>query len=663
MAESNIPMPKAKALGFELRSAADAVALGLPVEAGGILIPYTDIAGKPTTFFRFRFLEAPKRTGFAGITEERKPLRYVQPSKSETRLYLPPLVDWRKVAKEPKQPLLITEGEFKAACATLHTPYPCIGLGGVWSWKSAKRHAPMLPEFDDFEWEGRPVYIVFDSDAATNPKVMQAENAFAHALLSLGAEPYIARLPSLHDGSKCGLDDYIVNVGAPELEALLEECEPWQASKELHELNEEVVYVRDPGLILRLDNLQRMRPSDFVNHAYSTRVFWEEVTQGKTTKLQQKSAPREWLKWQHRAEVSQIVYEPGADRITDEGALNVWKGWGCEPEPGDVSPWTELLDHLFGGNEEARTWFERWCAYPIQHPGTKLYSACVLWGSKHGTGKSLIGYTLGKIYGENFTELEEEHLHSSHNEWAENIQFAMGDEISGGDKRNVGNRFKTMITRMKLRLNPKYVPSYTVRDCINYYFTSNHPDSMFLEDDDRRYFIWEVTCSPLSREFYDRFDAWLHGDGPKHLFAHLLQLDLGNFHPLERALDTEAKAEMRDLGRSDLATWVNQLKESPDSVLRVDSMILGYALWRSEDLLALYDPEQRGRVTVNGMSRELKRQGFQKVANGHGVITEAHGQVRLWAIRDPDKWTSMSGVACAARYDDERGSRKKKVRR
>ncbi len=660
MHESKLDVKDANVLKFKPVESSNAPA-GIPFDEPGIIIPYFDINGKPTKFWRYRYLKQPDVKGFAALVK-RKPLKYVQTKGSLNELYLPPVVDWSEIAKNALVPILITEGEFKAACASLHTPYPTIGLGGVWSWKSTSRKMPLIPGFSDFVWEERPVYIVYDSDAVTNPMVMQAENALAKALTSLGAEPHIVRLPMGDEDSKMGLDDYIVQKGVDALEELLEEAEVWSAAMELHRLNEEVVYVRDPGLILRIENLQRMSPRAFADHAFSTRVYYEEVTTKKSSTLVKKSAPKEWLTWPSRAEVPRVTYAPGEDRITEKREMNIWPGWGIHgdliPVPGDVSLWTQLLDHLFKGEPEARQWFERWCAYPIQYPGTKMYTSSVVWGLRHGTGKSFVGYALGKIYGRNFTEVDDEIISASHNDWAENKQFVMGDEITTGDKRTKSDRMKTMITRQQLRLNPKYIPSYTVPDVINYYFTSNHPDSFFLEDDDRRYFIHEVKGAPLPDEFYKKMEAWVgsphvQGPGIPALFHHLLNLNLGDFQGTSRALMTKAKRNMLESGRSDLGTWVANLKEEPDSVLKLDNHVLPYALWRSEDLLRLYDPSEKTKVTANGMARELSRQGFRKAADGNGVRT-SQGQCRLWIVREVDRLERLHGHKIGEMYDAER---------
>lgn len=635
---------------------------GLPAMEQGFLIPYFDAAGKKTSFWRYRYT-ADTRKGFAKLLKNKKPLRYAQAKDTLNEIYLPPFIKWQRILDDPSVAIVITEGELKAACATKHG-FPTIGLGGVWNFKSTAARAALLPQLEDVKWENRKVFIAYDSDAASNPQVCHAENSFARELTKRGAEPYIVRLTPSLDGSKRGLDDIIFEVGKAEVSALLAEATAWRAAQELFALNEEVVYVRDPGVILRIANSQRIAPRAFVDHAYSTRVYYEEVVTEKGTKLVEKMAAREWLRWPVRAEVAAVTYAPGDQRITAKNEYNIWAGWGVEPEEGPVDLWTRLLDHLFGADVAARNWFEKWCAYPIQNPGTKMYSSAVIWGLRHGTGKSLIGYTLGKIYGKNFSEITDRNLHESHNEWAENKQFIMGDEITGGDKRGTADRMKGMITQQRLRLNPKYIPSYEVPDCINYYFTSNHPDSFFVEDDDRRFFIHEVLAGPLPREFYDKYDEeYKRGNLCERVFAHLLGLDLGDFNPRGFAHVTESKQDMIEGGRSDIGTWVAMLREDPDTVLRMDRVVLPYDLWRAEELLDLYDPEKRGRVTANGMARELRRAGFRRPAGTLSVPTR-DGRVRLWAVRNADKYIKDPRIqALGEQYDREREPNKKsKVR-
>ena len=288
----------------------------------------------------------------------------------------------------------------------------------------------------------------------------------------------------------------------------------------------------------------------------------------------------------------------------------------------------------------------------------------MLWGNHHGTGKSTVGYTVFKIYGDNSTEISDLDLYSTHNEWAEHKQFVMGDEItSGGDnKRNSADRMKSMITQKQLRLNPKYISSYTVPDCINYYFTSNHPDSFFISDNDRRYFVHEVRGVPLARAFYINYFDWLKRGGAAALFYYFLNLDMAGFDPAGKAPSTNSKLDMIDSGRSDVASWVATLREDPDRVLQVGGKPLPYSLWTTTELHGLFDPQKETRVTANGLARELRRADFHKAFDGQGVLTALGGQQRLWAIRNIDKLLPLNGAALSKIYDKEReatGARKR----
>jgi hypothetical protein len=311
-------------------------------------------------------------------------------------------------------------------------------------------------------------------------------------------------------------------------------------------------------------------------------------------------------------------------------------------QEGSIKPWRELIGHLFSGEKpEYVKWFEQWLAYPLQHPGVKLFSAVVMWGGLHGSGKSLTGYTMGRIYGKNFSEIADRDLLGNFNEWAENRQFVMGDEITGGEKRLSGDRMKSLITQRFLRVNPKYISTYIVPDCINYFFTSNHPDSFFLEDSDRRYFVHEVRVRPLSDAFYKEYDKWYKSDAMGALFWYLLNLDLTGFNPSGRPPDTGSKREMIDLGRSDAGAWCAALREDPAQMLSVGGKPLPYSLMTSEELHALFDPQKTSRLTRNGLARELRRAGFRKVFDGQLMWTPL-GNQRLWAVRNIDRLLAAS---------------------
>lgn len=653
LAESDLNATDAALLKMTPCSGAKAKELGLKFAAAGFQIPYFTLDGKPTSFYRFRYLED-TRKGFERLSGE-KPTRYVQPAKTSPEAYLPPYVDWLEYLADKDNELVITEGEIKAACACKHA-VPTIGLGGVWSFKSKNFHKAILDIFNHLNLKDRRLIICFDSDAAINPDIKRAEQCFAKELLQLGADVYIARIPMNGNGSKVGLDDYIVAHGAQALQTqVLAAAESFELCERLYELNEEVLVVQNPGFVYRPTDDVAMTASDFKTLQYA---HWQYIDYSDPDKPKKVGAASAWLEWNHRATVKRLTFAPGEPHITKDLCLNVWKGWGAEPQKGDVKPWLTLLGHLFGADKDSRKWFEQWLAYPLQHPGTKLRNAVVMWGRKTGTGKSLVGYTIGKIYGASFAEISDEELEpKTFNHWAVHKQFVMADDITGQSNRKLANRLKVMITRERLEVSLKYVKEYYIRDCINYYFTSNDPDAFYLDDNDRRYFVHEVQAGRLPAEFYSAYDVWKDSkEGIAALMHHLLTVDLTGFNPFAEPPVTRGKREMIKLVKTDLENWLDEVKQEPDAYIKLPGDLV-----TPEELITLYNPfNEKKDISINLMARKLAVAGVPRLhirdSKSGQVRSNVKGKlVRLYAVRNVEKW--QGGIAChVARqhYDDSR---------
>lgn len=658
---SGLTLADAKVLGMSCLGPLAVSALHPAFKAlCSLRLDYFDHHGKPLPdwpgakpFYRLRYLET--ATDFAALTDK-KPIRYVQEPNTAPVAYYPRSQDWTTLVDDTDRPLILTEGELKAAKACKEG-FPTIGLGGVYNWRSHKLGLTWLPSLDPVQWIKRNVYICFDSDYTSNPMVCSALRELAEELHRRGAFVHLVSLPQLHGLDKVGLDDFLVHAGPSATQMfrqLLEEAEPLGLTKPLWSLNERYVYVQDPGLIVDQGTRFKASPSAFKEHLQAPLNYQERsLKQDGSVSFKAVSAAAAWLKWPLRTEVTKLTYQPGASRFVQEPRpmYNIWPGWGMEPAAGDVGQFLALVKHIFTGAEpEAMKWFLRWCAYPLQHPGTKLFSSAVLHGIKHGTGKSLIGYTLGRIYGQNFTEISQMDLHNSFNEWAEGKQFVMGDDVTGSNKRNDADFLKKLITQRELRVNGKYVPTYVVPDCINYFFTANHPDSFFLEDDDRRFFIHEVQVGPMSEEFYVEYDLWLDTGGAAAVFDYLLKLDLGDFNPAAPAFRTLAKERMISNVQSDLAGWVRQLIATPDHVLRVGEIPVDKDLFSSKELLQFYDPIGKTGTTANGLGRELARAGVRQICGGRPIRLHDGSQSRMYAVRQMDFWAHEASPVAAVQH-------------
>ena len=185
-----------------------------------IKINYIDPrTGKPQVFqpgwdafIRYRYLKFPTDIGSLAKSKQQ---RFVQAPNSGICAYFPTnQADWKSIINDPTVPIIITEGELKAAKACKEG-YPTIGIGGVHNYRSANHDMTLIPDLAMINWKQRNVYLIFDSDFRSNPSVCSAANGLAEVLFSRGALPHFVPMPDVIQGGKTGLDDFMVSQRQP----------------------------------------------------------------------------------------------------------------------------------------------------------------------------------------------------------------------------------------------------------------------------------------------------------------------------------------------------------------------------------------------------------------------------------------------------------------
>lgn len=173
--------------------------LGYGVPSSGWVIPYSE--NGDGAFVRVK-LDKPDLQG----------KRYRSPKGRGNHLYMPPATLFDpSILDDVSVPLYIVEGE-KKALRGCQEGLPTLALSGVWSWRERgpDQQSRPIADLDKVTWAGRTVYLVFDSDLATKPDVQAAEQALAQELARRGAEVLGYRLPPGPNGTKVGLDDYLL---------------------------------------------------------------------------------------------------------------------------------------------------------------------------------------------------------------------------------------------------------------------------------------------------------------------------------------------------------------------------------------------------------------------------------------------------------------------
>lgn len=609
--------------------------------AESYLIPYHDAKGNPIDFWRLRFTQKPLGTG--GVIKKRPP-RYRQTINAPPRFYFPKRVDWGPIVDDPSEPLAIVEGEKKAEKG-IKEEIPTIAVGGVWNWRSKKRCIPAIRDFDLVEWQERKVWLVFDNDLMTNPLVLGALAGLSKELHKRGAKVFIKYLPK---GKKNkGLDDYLLRHDKKAFIKLREE--EYAASAHLWQLNDRIAFIGKVNAYWDFKYQTMYRTTPLLIQQFADLTYQELKADGESFKTV--VAADAWTKWEHKRKYDDIGYFPGDDPVVNvEGVdiINTWPGWKCEPKPGDIKPFIELLDYLFEGEPELLRWFWQWLAYPLQNPGEKCLNAVLLHSTYQGVGKSFVGYIMGEIYGDNFNVVSLDELQSAFNDWVVFKQFILGEEITGNNSRREADRLKNMFTREKLNVNIKFQPGYVLSDCANYLLTSNHIDALFLESSDRRVAVHEITAKKKSDAFYKRVDRWRNSKaGPAALFDYLLNVDVSGFNPKSAPPPTAAKVAMIDASKSALDLFAEEVLDNPDSVLRMGNTVVEDELMTLDRITSFAN----GRPGASNHSPKAVATSMRRVGFRQQVVKTCEGTKRLWAVRNRDAWAKRTPKEMANYYE------------
>lgn len=638
----------------------------------GYRIPYFNLQGERTDFYRIKLIEDPEvdtkivKSSFGKAKKKASVPKYWQPS-TLPQAYLPskdlhPNPNRRNPLKSRK---VITEGEKKTLKA-LQEGIDCIGLGGVWNFTSRKNWIDILSEFKKMELKNDEIEICFDSDFIRNDNVRKAIVELGNQLTRLGAKVFIRKLSdNSYDNNKIGLDDYLLEHDLHDYVELA--CEPFEPSQALWNLNEEIAVIKDPTCLAIIEekDVILLRREDIKLIYENKRHLMED-----NGKLKLISTLDQWLEWPYRREFNSLTYSPGKKQVIN-GNLNIWRGYAVEPKEGNIQPFFDLVNLLLEAeNEEFLKWFWDWMAYPLQHPGTKLNTAVLFHSNLQGVGKSFLGEILGDIYGDNYMKIDENQLHGTFNGVMANKQLILAEEVTGIKRRSDADRIKGMITQEHITINEKYKPAYTVKDCANYIFTSNHPDALYLELNDRRFAVIEAHRKK-SEDFYKKLDRWRkRQNGPAYLLHYLLNYEISKaFNPMSAAVNNKAKDDMIQAGMSDLQLFTQNLKNNPDAILQYGGVSINRDLFTTEDLYYIFDPKENYRFDLESkrrLSNALRKAGFKKER-----ATKKSGDMKfdkeLWMIRNKVTWIKATASERAINYlnnnvidlEEQRRKRKK----
>jgi putative DNA primase/helicase len=199
----------------------------------GIVFPYFDPETRDRTTARLR-RDRPE------VDSEGKPQnKYISAWGDNRHLYFPLLSG--ALLRNVTVPIAFVEAEKSALALTAWAKRRgiqlfVIAIGGCWGWRgktgieaspNGEREAVRgpLPDLDRLAWDERRVYLIFDANVLSNPKVEQARRALSQTLAWQGAGVHLLDLPQLEGVN--GPDDFIGVAGDNAMDVLLRNAKPF----------------------------------------------------------------------------------------------------------------------------------------------------------------------------------------------------------------------------------------------------------------------------------------------------------------------------------------------------------------------------------------------------------------------------------------------------
>jgi hypothetical protein len=173
-------------------------------------IPYLTLGNCPPDFSRERIFPP-------FVDENGRTRKYSQPKGTGCRLYVLELVV--DLLGDYTKPIYYVEGEKKAAKGWQEGLGCVVGLGGIWNFLD--RSGELIPEFDRIVFRSREHFCIPDSDVWARRDLLEAIYEFGHKVQERGGKNFcFIQLPPGADGTKCGLDDFLLSHSVDDLQKL-----------------------------------------------------------------------------------------------------------------------------------------------------------------------------------------------------------------------------------------------------------------------------------------------------------------------------------------------------------------------------------------------------------------------------------------------------------
>lgn len=365
------------------------------------------------------------------------------------------------------------------------------------------------------------------------------------------------------------------------------------------------------------------------------------------------------LRRDYRAGVSELILREESGTLS----VNLWQRGGVEPVAGDCTVILEYLARLIP-DEASRRFLVQYLAHLVQRPADKIEHGVILSGD-YGTGKSTLGRLVAVLLGtENVRKIEGAELGQQWTARLVNVQALMIEEVHHGERLEVSDKLKELMTAEFYNAEEKYMSRAQGRTPRGVFLASNDTAPLVLKRGQRRWTVLATQDRPETEAakrnhhaFFAHLDEALSRDDSTvaAFAAYLHTVSLEGFSRKE-AIETAATAAATEASRTPTAQVLAELIEAGAVPLHKDVVEMADvfdALRRSTWAANL---ERLGPKKVAQAMRDLGARQVNMDGGKHLELFIKPGKkARLWAVRNVARWAGEGREALRTEFERKLG--------
>ena len=315
-----------------------------------------------------------------------------------------------------------------------------------------------------------------------------------------------------------------------------------------------------------------------------------------------------------------IVHENG------QSGVNTYRKGSVAPLKDSIRPALTFLRHLMPTVRERKI-FLRWAGAVVSGARPPRWGVLLI-SRAQGVGKSTVADVMAMLIGQhNFQTVGAKLLQEKHNGWAERCQLISIEEINEGRPFQTYETLKPYITNDLINVRRMGVDSYTVTNRMAVIASSNHKSALSIPNDDRRWFIPDVTEVLRPAAFFKGFRDWLNDKGA----SALLYAALHYSPPLsDRAPSSKRKDEFIERSVPDWQTAI-------DSITDEEPLIIS-----AQDVAAYIEENLKQNVRTPTVADYLEQHGWIRGASNPASKDPKEARGTVTVVRLKPKQTLFS---------------------